>query len=309
MDVFFIAVAVILGFLLLIYVMVQNVSIGVFKGLSCPKSTEEAYKEASEDSDWHHYIEIMNEEMKWLNEANPSDVYVNSADGFKLHGFYLNNNSKKTMIYFHGINSNGYKEGAVFAHIYSELGYNVLIVRHRAHDDSQGDFMTYGVKETEDVKAWVNYINEQIIDGEIVLHGLDMGASAIAAANNYSLPNVKLMVLDSAYCSPYDIIADGFKSKSIYKKLFMHFIYKYYKKRANTDLLTNTAIDGIKKAKTPVLFVVGSLDDNCPVALSQRLSDSCPTEHELLIVDGALHAASIYKDKEAYVDKIKKYIG
>lgn len=308
MEIAITIVVIILGLFLLLYVMAKNIGRGVFKSFSSNKITENAYKDAPENSPWFSYIKIMNEEVLWLDEKKPEDVYINAFDGIKLHGFYLNCNSNKTFIYFHGFNSNGYKEGAVLAHIFYDKGYNVIIVQQRGHDQSDNAFVTFGVHESRDVKSWVDYVNGLKADGEIIIAGMSMGAGSVLSALSYELPNVKLAIADCGYTNAYDILLSGFHFNKFVSKTIMNFVYKDYLNIAKADLKKNTPLDGVKKTNIPVLFVVGSNDTECPVSESEALCNACNSRHELLVVDDAIHASSIYKNKEEYVKAIEKFI-
>lgn len=306
MEFLFIFLAI-LALVLFFYVMIKNIARGAFKSFTQRRTTEYAYKEAPGGNPWHEYIPIMDMNMEWFKTVL-SDVYIDSFDGFKLHGYYAKADSQKTMIYFHGYSSNGLKEGSTFAKIYYEMGYNVLVVEQRGHDLSEGDYITFGVLEARDVSSWVSYVNN-ISSGEIVIHGTSMGAATVLGALKYNLPNVSLIVADSGFGCAYDALFEGFSFNKPLRKMLMHFIYRDYLKYAKADLKADSPRELVGKSSIPILFVVGSDDTQTPPVLSKELSDLCVSKHELLIIDGAIHASSIYTNQDKYIEAIKHFLG
>ena len=78
----------------------------------------------------------------------------------------------------------------------------------RAHGQSEGKIITYGVKDRYDVLTWVDYVIKNISNDEkIIIDGLSMGSSTVLMASELDLPdNVKGIVADSGFTSPREII-------------------------------------------------------------------------------------------------------
>ena len=89
----------------------------------------------------------------WLKDHNAQDVYVNSNDGLKLHAFWIPaENARGTILLAHGYRSTMLVDfGLAFA-FYHALGMNILVPNQRAHGESEGRYITFGVKESEDRK-------------------------------------------------------------------------------------------------------------------------------------------------------------
>ena len=82
---------------------------------------------------------------EWFIDKNPSDVYLTSEDGLKLHAYEINQDvpSDLWVIIAHGYTGNADQSKGVARHFY-ELGYNVLMPNARAHGKSEGQYIEIG---------------------------------------------------------------------------------------------------------------------------------------------------------------------
>ncbi len=294
---------IVIGLLGLIYFFIKNIAKGAFRSFVKRQSTDGAFLSAPLDSPWSNYIEIMNDNVVWLDGVSKEDVYIDSYDGLKLHGFYLNNDSNTTVIYFHSYRSKAYKEGAIFAKLFTENKYNVLIVEQRAHDLSEGDYVTMGTKEGKDVDSWVDYISN-FNGGDIYLVGSSMGACAVIKGSS---DKVKAIILDSADDDIFASLFEGFASIKFVGKLLERMVRGSYKKICMIDTNVNPNYEAIKKVNIPVLFIYGANDYLVTANKNKQVIDNCLNK-EVLIVEDGLHISSIYTDYECVSNKIISFI-
>ncbi|MCC8068075.1 MAG: alpha/beta hydrolase, partial [Clostridiales bacterium] len=65
----------------------------------------------------------------------------------------------------------------------------------------------------------------------------------------------------------------------------------------------------VRKATVPILFIHGSNDTVVPCLMCDELYENCSSKKQKLIVDGAAHAESYYKNTEAYENALTTFIG
>ncbi|MBC6696004.1 alpha/beta hydrolase [Terrisporobacter mayombei] len=256
------------------------------------------------------------EDSKWLiEESNYIDEYVNSFDNLKLHAYIVKNKVKtdKWAIVVHGYAGNG-KLMSDKAKYFYEMGYNVLIPDLRGHGESEGNYIGMGWDDRLDIISWINHIIEENPKSEIVLHGTSMGAATVLMTSGENLPsNVKAIISDSAYTS----ILDEFKYEL---KTFLNL--SYFPLINITDLITMiragysfreaSAINQVKKAKVPILFIHGDSDKFVPYYMMNELYDATNVPKEKLTVEGAEHANSDLMSPYLYwltiMDFLEKYV-
>ena len=107
------------------------------------------------------------------------DVFITSFDGLRLHAkFYAASERKAPVqIMFHGYKSSAERDFCGGLREGIDGGFNVLLVDQRAHGESEGKYLTFGVNERFDCLSWASYAAERFgNDVKIYLYGISMGA-------------------------------------------------------------------------------------------------------------------------------------
>ena len=247
----------------------------------------------------------------WLKEHNAQDVYVQSKDGLKLHAYWIPaEDARGTVLLAHGYRSTFLVDfGLAFA-FYHALGMNILVPHQRSHGKSEGRYITFGVKESEDMQCWIDYHNKTYGDYQMVLSGLSMGASTVLYLADQTLPdNVKCIIADCGFTSPKAILDAVFRSvvhipsgatllvTDVLTRIFAKFSLN---QKDTRKILTS--------AKLPVLMIHGEADDYVPCFMTKQGFEACAGEKDLLIVEGAGHGLSCLVDKETYTKRILAFL-
>lgn len=261
---------------------------------------------------WAPFAEKIKEGREWIENAAGEKVEIKSYDGLILRGkFIFNADSKKTIILFHGYHSRGVNDFGCVADFYYGLGYNMLIVDQRAHGESEGKYITFGVKERYDCRSWIEYVNSRIgDDGDVFIDGISMGGATVLMACGLELPkNVRGVISDCPFTSPYDI--------------FCHILSRDYHLPPfpliyTTDLMARlvagfsfreaSTVDAMKNNKLPIIFVHGEADDFVPTYMSHKTYEACRSEKYIMTVPGADHGMSYLMDMENCQAKLKAFL-
>ena len=248
---------------------------------------------------------------KWSEAIQQKQVEVKANDNITLRGTeYLNQEeTNKWAIILHGYRSNPSSVLTIGEH-FSEKGYNVLIPSMRACADSEGEYVGMGWLDKEDLKCWINLIIEENKNAEIILHGSSMGAATVLMASGDELPaNVKNIIADSGYTSVWDIFASEAKARfNLPEFPVLNMFQIVANRKAKYDIKEASALEQVKKSKTPILFIHGNKDDFVPEYMCEKLYDAANCKKEKLIIDGAGHTDGKYKEPEKYYDTIFDWI-
>lgn len=257
-------------------------------------------------------IKKLEEQKKWLTD-NSKDVYINSKNNgtIQLHAYEINNtDSDIWTIVIHGYMSEG-RAMTRFAQKFVDKGYNVLILDLRGHGFSEGKYIGMGWHDRLDLLDWIDYVLKKNSNSKIILFGISMGASTIMMATGEELPNnVKLAIVDCGFTSAWD------EFKHQLRELFdlSEFPILYAaniccKVNAGYYLKEASAMEQLKRSKTPTLFIHGDEDNFVPFEMLDKVFEVASCEKEKLIINKASHGLSSAVDPELYWNTIDRFIG
>ena len=154
---------------------------------------------------WQQILENGKTSRNW------QDIRMPSRFGYSLTGTFIPNQqtTDKTLIFLHGF-SESRLAGLSYLNIYLNAGYNLLLVDSRAHGESGGQSVTWGVYEKHDVDQWVDWLRHRFPKGTIGMHGISMGAATalLHAGLNEANKRVSFYIADSAYSDLESLLAD-----------------------------------------------------------------------------------------------------
>ncbi len=277
-----------------------------------PWLDEEAIKKTSYGQ---HYATIVLGD-RFLKENDSQGLQIVTDDGLKLYGVWIPaENPKGTILLAHGYRSCKMVDFSLAFEMYHAVGMNILVPDQRAHGKSEGKYITFGVKESRDMLAWVNCHNQTFGNFPLILSGLSMGASTMLYLADGDLPeNVMGIIADCGFTSPKEIIKSVFRrvihlpaaptlwAADLFARIFAGF-----------GLAEKDTRRTLQNSKVPVLLVHGVDDGFVPCEMTRQAYAACKEPKELLLVDGADHGVSFLVNKERYVEVVtaflEKYIG
>ena len=238
--------------------------------------------------------ENLNDAQKWLEEkSNYSGKYIESYDKLQLHSYVVTQNSNKWAIVVHGYGGSGKLMSDKSKYFY-DMGYNVLIPDLRGHGKSEGDYIGMGWKDRLDIISWINFIIKENPNAEIVLHGTSMGAATVLMTSGENLPsNVKAIVADCAYTSAWDEFSYQLETYlKVPSSYILNVTNMVTKLKAGYSLKEASALECVKKATVPILYIHGDKDKFVPYSMMDKLYDATISPKEKLTIEGGEHANS-----------------
>ncbi len=239
------------------------------------------------------------------------DVYTLSGDGLRLHArYYHTGDNLPLQILFHGYRSSAARDFSGGLPLALEMECNALLVDQRAHGDSEGRCLTFGLKESLDCLSWIDYAIDRFgNDTEIVLTGISMGASTVLMAAGKKLPaNVKGVIADCGYTSAKEIISSVIDTMGLPVRAAYPLVRLGAKIFGGFDLEAVSAPRALESASVPVLFIHGKEDNFVPCDMSRENYSACKSEKYILAVDGAGHGLSFVVDTELYRKTVMDFL-
>lgn len=308
MEIALIIIISILAFLLLA-LLAGLITIYFFMYYSPYKSQQDDYHMMSSPQ-FKEHIEEITGMIDYIKKIPYSDLYIASYDETKLHArFYKSkNNKKKVAILCHGYRGTAYRDFSGGGRAFIELGYNVILIDQRAHGLSKGHSITFGVKESKDLLAWIKYayglFGEDI---ELVLVGISMGGATVLNVANKVNDKVKI-IADCPYASIKELLIDGIKKM----KLPIWFMYPLLRLSAlvfmHVDINKFDNYKVMKETKCPIMIIHGNRDTVVPYTMSYNLSQAYCNKIRYELFDGAEHGVSYIIDKKRYLRITEEFL-
>ncbi|MBQ8407428.1 MAG: alpha/beta hydrolase [Clostridia bacterium] len=249
--------------------------------------------------------------VKELDELPFEEVTVTSHDGLKLFGRYYHvADGAPVHIEFHGYRSMAIRDFSGGDRIVRSLKHNTLLVDQRAHGRSEGNIITFGIKERMDCLTWIDYVSERFgRDTKIFLIGVSMGAATVLMATELSLPdNVVGVMADCPYDTPWHAISGTAKKMHIPPRLAFPFVCLSARLFGRFGLNQCAPVTAVTRANVPILLVHGEGDHLLPCDMSRAIAGACASEITFITVPEAGHGMSYVIQTEKYTEEAIKFI-
>mmetsp|Transcript_9515 Transcript_9515/g.29348 ORF Transcript_9515/g.29348 Transcript_9515/m.29348 type:complete len:580 (-) Transcript_9515:86-1825(-) len=160
---------------------------------------------------------------------------------------------------------------------------------------SEGEYISLGYFEREDVEAVVSYLDTRGLTSGIGLWGRSMGAATALMYSKRGSEMVRCMVLDSPFASLTQLARElcenngEVKVPSLVVTVGLRMVRKSINKKAGFDLAKVAPIDYVKKSKKspiPALFAHGREDTFIRPHHSEQIAKKHPGDNNLILVDG-----------------------
>lgn len=238
-----------------------------------------------------------------MEKIDSESVTITSFDGCKLHGRYYHMSDDAPLeILFHGYRSCAFRDCSGGHALSRKMGFNALVVDQRAHGESSGRTISFGIKEHRDCLYWIQYCNARFgTDKPIILSGLSMGAATVLMATDLSLPeNVSCIIADSPYSAPSEIIEKVCADLHYPVALCRPFIHLGALLFGHFRLNALTAKDAVRNTKVPILLIHGEEDRLVPCSMSSEIAKCCASDVRIETFPEAGHGLSYMVDPLRY---------
>lgn len=217
------------------------------------------------------------------------DVTLTTADGMHLAAWYVPGRQPNAVILVHGIHAN--RQATLPAAVmFFEAGYHVLMVDLRGHGDSEGERVSYGFYERQDVQAAVSYLIAEKEIEHVGAIGYSLGGAAVAQAAA-SDERLQAVVIQSSFSSLSDAVDDSFAEYTKWPEWpFAPAVIKAAERELG---VTVEEIDSARALGTlsprPVFIIHGSEDKLFPVRQAFKLYQTAKAPKDLWVIEGMGH--------------------
>jgi uncharacterized protein len=239
-------------------------------------------------------------EMANLNASDLTDISIAAIDGVVLRAwnFRPRKSLGNAVILSHGLSDN--RAGMMaYAQFFLRHGYDVLMPDARAHGVSGGEIATYGIRESNDLHRWLDWLELNEHPACISGFAESMGAAGLLQSLQ-SESRFCAVAAESSFSTfreiAYDRVGQFFHTgpwlgRTVFRPIVeCAFIYVKWRYHLNFDL--DSPEKAVESTIVPVLLIHGQLDSNIPVRHSRKIAAG--NRHVALWeVPGADHCGAI----------------
>jgi fermentation-respiration switch protein FrsA (DUF1100 family) len=229
-------------------------------------------------------------------EAHWESVEIRGADEVLLRGwlFSPHGGMRETVLVQHGLASS--RHGILsIARMLLRNGFRVLTPDSRGHGASGDSVVTFGIRESEDMRRWSRWLREKHDARAVFVLGESMGAATALQATAEGAP-FEAVVAECPFADFPRIVHHrlGWRwglPRPLTPVLtpVVRTAFAYARLRYGVDLNRASPLDAVRRVRVPTLLVHGADDCNIPPEHSQLLAQANPEFVSLWIVAGAAH--------------------
>lgn len=231
------------------------------------------------------------------------DVYFESLDGTRLHGWFLpaTGTPLGTVIHFHG-NAQNLTAHSTYLDWLPAQNFNVFIFDYRGYGQSEGRPNRDGI--TQDSIAALRYVHTRrdVDPDRVVIFAQSIGcANALAALANERFAGVRAVALDSSFYSYRSIVRDKIK-------LFP--VLSWFRWPLSYIVVSNGKSPSAyisKVAPVPLLMFHGTADIVVPYHHGQWLFAKANEPKLFSTVEGGQHTDALIRHASEYRPLLVKF--
>ena len=237
--------------------------------------------------------------VREFHHATVEDVSITAQDGSILKAWYVRpeNDNGSAVILMHGVSDN--REGmAGYGRLFLKEGYRVLLPDARAHGESGGQIATYGVKESDDIHRWIDWL-EQSPTKCVYGFGESMGAALLLQSLREET-RFCAVIAESPFARfqtvAYERAASYLRMPAWFGRTILRpvvdFALFYTRQKYGIDFRTANPADAVAKTQTPMLLIGDTKDIDILPHHAEDLAKLNPQKSQLWMVEGAQHTGA-----------------
>jgi len=234
------------------------------------------------------------------------------SDGLKLYGEYVDFGYKQCAIILQG-RTESLVYSYYYADVYANSGHNILVIDIRAHGLSDGKYHTSGIRESDDLIVWIDFMRKTYGIDDFTVHGVCVGGATAVYAyhkmlSRQSMP-IRRIVTDGLFISNYEMFRRNMRD--YWQPAFptLHLAFLLARLLAKVDLFKETPIRYMPDIQIPVLFIWSVEDRYCLPAKGKQLFAACASDSKSMrFFPKGRHSHVRYCQPEAYDSVITDFL-
>lgn len=257
---------------------------------------------------WEYDIDAFNETYKG------TEISATAEDGNTVPATYFGSDSDTCVILVHGAGGDRVSTYPL-AEGYLKRGYDVIAIDQRGCGTNADDRVTFGINESLDVKAMVEYARQTLGKKTVYVHGQSMGAQTTALYASNVTPGA-VNAADAVICdSPVpgmelmlkEMFGDG--DTESFMARYLTGTSKFYMGLVNgIDYDDADTINVVKNDNIPTLIICSDRDSVCLPNQVEMVYNNVACENKAIVHFDSAHIEGIIDYPEEYMDSVEEFL-
>ncbi len=240
-------------------------------------------------------------------EITAESINIPGTNAASIAGWFIPGKADSgSVLLLHGIRANR-TQMIGRAKFLNDAGYSVLLIDMQAHGETAGTHITFGYRESRDVRDAVAFLRSQNPHHAIGVLGVSLGGAAILLGNEPLKANA--VVVEAVYNN----IAKAAKNRLKIRlgsvgQLLAPLLLWQIGPRLGIELDSLSPSVAIAHLQSPVMIIAGENDQRTTLADSRDLYDNASEPKILWIVPGAKHEDFHRKYKKEYESRVLGFL-
>lgn len=217
------------------------------------------------------------------------------VDGLRLRAWTrAGDGARPAVVVVHGV-GDSLESFVDHAWFFARRGHAVVLLDTRGHGGSEGNVVTLGAREREDVRAAMDWLRQEgLAASGLVLVGHSMGAVAVlrAAADR---ADVRAVIAEAPYDTYRGTIAHHawllYRMPSWFPVVPLTVAFAEW--RGGFDADEVDAVAAASRCRGALLAIAGGADDRMTEAVVRKVFDAHPGPKRLWVAPGAPHVGAV----------------
>ncbi|MBO4389314.1 MAG: alpha/beta fold hydrolase [Lachnospiraceae bacterium] len=253
----------------------------------------------------------------FLEKYHGEEIKVTTTDGNEVPATYFDNDSEKLVILVHGAGGDRYHTYPL-AEQYLMRGYDVIAHDQRGSGVNPDRNVTFGIKESLDVRALVVYARETLGKENVFVHGLSMGGQTTAIYASNVTPGEKdaadLVICDSPVPGMEYMVRSsigGDTEEEMHTPLVNYLMSSgklYMKVTTGIDMKVGDTISQVEKDQLPTMIIVSERDTVCLPEKVEEVYEHVGSADKKIVYVDSKHVEGVIDDPEGYMEYVTEFL-
>jgi alpha-beta hydrolase superfamily lysophospholipase len=249
------------------------------------------------------------------NPATPADLglpfaahHLKSQDGTRLAAWHIDcPQAKGLVLLFHGKES---CKASLLpqAKAFRELGYATFLVDFRGSGGSEGNVVTSGFLEADDVAAAWDYVQAQGWGRPRILFGRSMGSVAILRAVAVHDVQPDALILECPFDTLMNAVRQRFSAMSVPSFPAAQLLVFWASVQHGINGFTHDATEYARAVRCPVLLLHGAEDPRVTTEQAEAVARNLGGPHQFEVLPGLGHRSLLHLRPGEWTQLVSRFL-